>query len=114
MKTIFNIAKNELRQLFYSPIAWILLVIFFVQCGMAFSEVISMLIRVKLLGHGLSVVTQQIFIDNWNGVYPAIQGYLFIYIPLLTMGIMSREKTTGTDRLHLFRSVRLCLESSYP
>lgn len=101
MKTIFNIAKNELRGLFYSPIAWILLVIFFVQCGMAFSEVMSMLLRVKLLGHGLSVVTQQIFIDNWNGVFPAIQGYLFIYIPLLTMGIMSREKTTGTDRLLL-------------
>ena len=101
MKTIYNIAKNELRQLFYSPIAWILLVIFFVQCGMAFSEVMSMLLRVKLLGHGLSVVTNQIFIDNWNGVFPGIQGYLFLYIPLLTMGIMSREKTTGTDRLLL-------------
>ncbi|MBE6250161.1 MAG: ABC transporter [Bacteroidales bacterium] len=101
MKTIYNIAKNELRQLFYSPIAWILLVIFFVQCGAAFSEVMSMLLRVKLLGHGLSVVTNQIFIDNWNGVFPNIQGYLFIYIPLLTMGIMSREKTTGTDRLLL-------------
>ena len=101
MKTIYNIAKNELRQLFFSPIAWILLVIFFVQCGAAFSEVMSMLLRVKLLGHGLSVVTNQIFIDNWNGVYPNIQGYLFIYIPLLTMGIMSREKIAGTDRLLL-------------
>ena len=101
MKTIYNIAKNELRQLFFSPIAWILLVIFFVQCGMAFSEVMSMLLRVKLLGHGLSVVTNQIFIDNWNGVFPSIQGYLFIYIPLLTMGIMSREKIAGTDRLLL-------------
>lgn len=60
-----------------------------------------MLLRVKLLGHGLSVVTNQIFIDNWNGVFPSIQGYLFIYIPLLTMGIMSREKIAGTDRLLL-------------
>lgn len=101
MKTIYNIAKNELKQLFFSPIAWILLVIFFVQCGMAFSEVMSMLLRVKLLGHGLSAVTSQIFIDSWNGVFPNIQGYLFIYIPLLTMGIISREKTVGTDRLLL-------------
>ena len=101
MKTIYNIAKNELRQLFYSPIAWILLVIFFVQCGMAFSEVMSMLLRVKLLGHGLASVTNQIFIDSWNGVFPNIQGYLFIYIPLLTMGIMSREKIAGTDKLLL-------------
>ncbi|MBQ8422046.1 MAG: Gldg family protein [Bacteroidales bacterium] len=101
MKTIYNIAKNELRQLFYSPIAWILLVIFFVQCGMAFSEVMSVLIRVKALGQGLASVTSQIFNDNWNGVYPEILGYLFIYIPLLTMSIMSREKTEGTDRLLL-------------
>ena len=49
MKTIYNIAKNELRQLFFSPIAWILLVMFFVQCGVAFSEVISMLLRLQAL-----------------------------------------------------------------
>ena len=101
MKTIYNIAKNELRQLFFSPIAWILLVIFFVQCGVAFSEVISMLLRIKALGLGLSAVTSQIFMDSYEGVYPSIQGYLFIYIPLITMGIMSREKTAGTDKLLL-------------
>ena len=101
MKTIYNIAKNELRQLFFSPIAWILLVIFFVQCGAAFSDVISMLLRLKALGLGLSSVTSQIFMDNYEGVYPSIQGYLFIYIPLITMGIMSREKTAGTDKLLL-------------
>lgn len=101
MKTIYNIAKNELRQLFYSPIAWILLVIFFVQCGLAFADVISVLLRIKALGQGLNAVTNQIFQDAWNGVYPNIQGYLFIYIPLITMGIISREKTAGTDKLLL-------------
>ena len=101
MKTIYNIAKNELRQLFFSPIAWILLVMFFVQCGIAFSEVISMLLRLKALGLGLNAVTNQIFQDPYGGVYPSIQGYLFIYIPLITMGIMSREKTAGTDKLLL-------------
>ena len=55
MKTIYNIAKNELRQLFFSPIAWILLVMFFVQCGIAFSEVISMLLRLKALGLGIKL-----------------------------------------------------------
>ena len=101
MKTIYNIAKNELRQLFFSPIAWILLVIFFVQCGSAFSSVISMLLRLKALGLGLNAVTNQIFMDSYEGVYPSIQGYLFIYIPLITMGIMSREKTSGTEKLLL-------------
>ncbi len=103
MKIIYNIAKNELRQLFYSPIAWILLAIFFVQAGMAFSETIGVLLRYRSLGFGLTAVTSQVFMDAWKGVYPAIQGYLFLYIPLLTMGIMSREKTAGTDKL-LFSS----------
>lgn len=99
MKTIYDIAKNELRQLFYSPIAWILLAIFFVQTGMTFSGAISMMLRYRSLGFGLSSVTVQIFSDAWSGIYPSIQGYLFLYIPLLTMGIMSREKTGGTDKL---------------
>lgn len=60
-----------------------------------------MLLRIKALGLGLSAVTSQIFMDSYEGVYPSIQGYLFIYIPLITMGIMSREKTAGTDKLLL-------------
>ena len=101
MKVIFNIAKNELRQLFYSPIAWILLAVFFVQCGAAFSEVMSMLLRYRSLGFGLGAVTSQIFMDAWSGIYPSVQSWLFLYIPLLTMGIICREKTNGTDRLLL-------------
>ena len=60
-----------------------------------------MLLRIKALGLGLSAVTSQIFMDSYEGVYPSIQGYLFIYIPLITMGIMSREKTAGTEKLLL-------------
>ena len=45
MRTVFNIAKNELRQLFCSPIAWILLVIFYVQTGLKFSETLTGIIR---------------------------------------------------------------------
>ncbi len=101
MRTIINIAKNELRQLFYSPIAWILLVIFFVQAGMAFSDVTGMLLRYRSLGFALSGITSQVFYDNWSGIYPNIQGYLFIYIPLLTMGLISRDKVIGADKLLL-------------
>lgn len=37
MRTIFKIAKTELRDLFYSPIAWLILIIFTFQTGMLFS-----------------------------------------------------------------------------
>ena len=38
MKTIFRIAQTELRLFFYSPIAWLILIIFAFQAGMAFCD----------------------------------------------------------------------------
>lgn len=99
MKTISNIARNELRLLFYSPVAWILLVIFFAQCGMAFTSSVTDLIRIKSLGFGLDRVTYRLFTDPNSGIFPGIQGYLYLYIPLLTMGLVSRDKTYGTYKL---------------
>ena len=101
MKTIFNIARNELRQLFCSPIAWILLVIFYVQTGITFADALNGLIRYNSLGFGLQEITSQMFRNSWTGVYPAVLSWLYLYVPLLTMGLISREKTSGTDRLLL-------------
>ena len=36
MKVIHKIAKAELSQFFYSPIAWLVLIVFTVQSGIAF------------------------------------------------------------------------------
>ena len=41
MKTIFRIAQTELRLFFYSPIAWLILIIFAFQAGMAFCDTFS-------------------------------------------------------------------------
>ncbi len=101
MKMIFNIARNELRQLFCSPIAWILLVIFYVQTGITFADAVNGLIRYNSLGFGLQEITSQIFRNAWTGIYPAALSWLYLYVPLLTMGLISREKTSGTDRLLL-------------
>ena len=38
MKTIYKIARTELQTLFYSPIAWLILVIFTFQASMAFTN----------------------------------------------------------------------------
>ena len=37
-KMIYNIARTELQMLFYSPVAWLILVVFGVQSGDAFSR----------------------------------------------------------------------------
>lgn len=50
MRTIFKIAKTELRDLFYSPIAWLILIIFTFQTGMLFSGTISEIVRIAEYG----------------------------------------------------------------
>ena len=37
-KMIYNIARTELQMLFYSPVAWLILVVFGVQSGMLFAN----------------------------------------------------------------------------
>ncbi len=41
MKTIFKIARTELALLFYSPIAWFLLIAFLFQAGLAYTGAIE-------------------------------------------------------------------------
>ena len=41
MKMMFKIAKTELQSLFYSPIAWLLLVVFAYQVGMIMSGMLE-------------------------------------------------------------------------
>lgn len=98
MKTIFKIAKTELRDLFYSPIAWLILIIFTFQTGMAFSGMISGIVRNQSMGYGSSNITISLF-GGWDGLFVIVQSYLYLYIPLLTMGLMSRELGSGSIKL---------------
>src|SRR5687767_13588261 len=50
VKTAIRIAKIELNSLFYSPIAWLMLIVFFIQTSIAFSGVLSYWITVQELG----------------------------------------------------------------
>lgn len=50
MRIIFKIAKTELRDLFYSPIAWLILIIFTFQTGMLFSGTISEIVQSQSMG----------------------------------------------------------------
>lgn len=52
MKTIFRLAKTELRILFCSPVSWLILVIFAFQAGMAFSNIFDIQLKRMALGYG--------------------------------------------------------------
>ena len=97
MKTITRIIKNELKMLFSSPIAWLILVIFAYQAGAAFCEVFEYQLKYVVTGYPLQKLTDQLFAVR--SVFAQIQSNLYLYIPLLTMGIMSREYSSGSIKL---------------
>lgn len=100
MKTIYNIAKAELQMLFYSPIAWLILIIFVVQTALRFSTTLDNMVWSQEVGGALNAgLTENLFPSIFTGVFPTILGNLYLYIPLLTMGLISREYSSGSIRL---------------
>lgn len=98
MKTILKITKNELSTLFYSPIAWLILIIFTFQSGMAYANAWDSILRSVALGFNPSSLTGRLLL-GWPGAISSMQEHLFLYIPLLTMGLMSQEYNRGSIKL---------------
>ena len=98
MRTIIRITKSELRILFFSPIAWLILIVFSFQVGMAYSDALEMQLRNQELGYRMYAVTSSLF-DGYSGILSGLLGNLYLYIPLFTMGLMSRELSSGSIKL---------------
>lgn len=98
-KMIYNIARTELQMLFYSPVAWLLLVVFTIQASLLFSSQLVGLTNSQEMGYHIFGATYRIFSNPWGGVLPSVQGYLYFYIPLLTMGVVSKELSSGSIKL---------------
>jgi len=102
MKTILKIARTELALLFYSPIAWFLLIAFVFQAGLAYTSALEQILTSQDMGGRnlkyLTFLTSRIFAPPY-GIWPQLASKLYLYLPLLTMGLMSREINSGTIKL---------------
>lgn len=98
MKQIWSITKVEISQLFFSPIAWLIIVLFTYQVDSSFSSTITRLVSNQDLYGGVSDVTYSMY-ANLGSLWRLVQGNLYLFIPLLTMGIMSRDLSSGSIKL---------------
>ncbi|NML40698.1 ABC transporter permease subunit [Chitinophaga sp. G-6-1-13] len=102
MKTIIKIAKTELRTLFYSPIVWFLMIAFLVQCGLTYMGTLERYLNYQESGGMdagfLTNLTHGVFLDR-SALFDTVMEKLYLYIPLLTMGLVARETSSGTMRL---------------
>lgn len=99
MKQSIRIARTELQLLFYSPVAWLILIVLTIQASIVFTDALGGLVNIKELGYQLNGITLDLYTDPWRGFYAKLLGYLYFYIPLLTMGMMSRELSSGSIKL---------------
>jgi ABC-2 type transport system permease protein len=96
--TIYKLSRAELQTLFYSPVAWLILIVFTVQAAVVFTTIFGEYARTQSLGYRLWNVTAGSF-AGYRGLFTLVQGYLYMYVPLLTMGLVSREYNSGSIKL---------------
>ena len=98
MKLIWKITKAELQTLFFSPLAWLMLVVLGIWVFNVFYDKFDLLVRTQELGDSIGHVTRRLYIDQY-GIYAAILDTLYCFFPLLTMGLISRELSSGSIKL---------------
>lgn len=98
-KLLFGIARNELATLFFSPVAWLLLIVFACQVGIDFSDILTAITKIKALGNTITFSATAGVVLGFQGIYEVIQPTIYLYIPLLTMNLMSREYASGSIKL---------------
>jgi ABC-2 type transport system permease protein len=113
MKKTIQIAKLELSLLFYSPIAWLLIMVLLVQMANALIPGIAELQHMQQFIPGFNFLTNRLFTSSMSsplvaqGIFYTILGSLYLYTPLMTMGIISRETSSGTIKLLYSSPVKL-------
>lgn len=98
LKTTMRVAKIELNTMFYSPVAWLVLIVFTLQMGIVFAELLNNQLQLQEMGHSLWKISSRVFTDI-GGVLTQLPRTIYLYIPLVTMGLMSREYQSGSIKL---------------
>lgn len=110
MKIVFKIARNELRYLFYSPIAWFLLIVFLVQCSMLYSGYMYNIANYQTTMRENSPGfkdAMSLTKTTFGTMFIGVMSNLYIFIPLLTMGLMGREFDSGSAKLLFSSPIKL-------
>ena len=73
MKLIPKVAKTELKNLFFSPIAWFLLIVFVIQSAVTYLGILDRYVSMQEAGgdnlNYLAPLTYKIFADPMAGMF---------------------------------------------
>lgn len=98
MKIIIKISLLELRKIFLTPVGWILLAIFIIQNSLIFFGQWQQIVVDQVAGFDIPELTNYLFAGH-DGVLVSILKSIYWYVPLITMGLISQEKSIGSMKL---------------
>ena len=107
MKIILRITKLQLLNLLSSPISWVVLVLFGIYSGISFADIAEQLNNQAKVGEIRGSATWILFFGIGSGYALKIQNLLFLFIPILSMGLISSEKNSGTIKLLYSSPIKL-------
>lgn len=101
MKTIIEIAKVQWLRFIYSPIFWLLFIVLLVQIGYELTSNFGSFESATRKVGMLPLMTRYIYTIQGSsaGVFIEFAKSLYLYVPLLTMGLFSAELSSGSIRL---------------
>ena len=98
---MLHIFRYEFLNLFVSPIAWLMLIVFFVQASIAYIAMVETVALLHFQGFDENSITRRIFENRYVGLFARVTEYAFLYVPLLTMNLFTREVSSGSIKLLL-------------
>jgi ABC-2 type transport system permease protein len=116
-RRVWALARKEMRQLFASPIAYVVLTVFvaltgiyFFQHLVSYNQLLFVYQSEGMTGGGFDQGTVPSQINVLNEVFvPSAEDFglfLLVVLPLLTMRVFSEERANGTDELLLTSELR--------
>ncbi len=97
MSLTSRITKLQLANLVYSPISWAVLLAFALYAGILFTDQMEQMTQYYIQNPKGGSYTMQLV--NPRAVIPKIVNLLFLFLPLLGMGLISNEINSGTIKL---------------
>ncbi len=106
MRVISSIFKLEVKNLYFSPIPWVTAALFALHSSYIFIELLTDNISQQELFGGNMGITRILFSSS-QGIFKELLQFLFLYIPLPTMGIFSKEYHNETYKLLFSSPIKL-------
>ena len=102
MSKTIKIARRELFSIFVSPVAWVLILLYVAYFSYFYFEVLSAVAKSQIFyGELVRSLTFFIFTHPSAGIFTRLEPALILFVPLLTMGVISKERQNGSLKLLL-------------